>query len=301
MRAADRVIAGHASPGSELDGTRLFRGARPARPPIHPRDLELAEIKPVAFGAIRRALKRAVLDLVDTGWLGLPALRTHVVICGFVRSGSTLLQVMAESCVRGVKAFPREMRALRMAQYALRHHPIMITKRPADIGWMDELRAFYAGRRPEVRFIVTIRDPRAILTSTHPRTREQGYHMMDPRSWRTNTFEHYRYALHFDDTIVVRYEQLVADPMGVQRSLTEFIGWTVDHPFDRYHERARVRGWRAEVMNGFRPVDPAGIDRWRDPKYRDRIRELLEQIPDLPQVLIEMGYEPDTRWTREYV
>jgi hypothetical protein len=271
------------------------------RPPQLPRDIELTSAPVGPLGVLRLGLKRLALDLIDTGLVGVPALRTHVVICGFVRSGSTLLQVMVESCVRGVKGFPRETRGLTMARSALRHHPVMITKRPADIFWMDEIRTFYAGRRPRVRFIVTIRDPRAMLTSMHPRTREQGYHVLRPKGWRDYTFEHYRYAIRFDDTAVVRYEQLVTDPMGVQRSLTEFIGWTVDHPFDRYHERARVPGWSAEVMNGFRPLDQTGVDKWRHPQHRDRIRQILDEVPDFPQVLIEMGYESDTRWTREYV
>jgi hypothetical protein len=120
------------------------------------------------------------------------------------------------------------------------------------------------------------------------------------KGFREYTFEHYRYAVQFDDTTVVRYEQLVQDPIGVQHALTQFIGWTVDYPFDRFHERARVPGWSAEVMNGLRPLDQDNIERWRHPKHRDRIRQILDEVSDFPQVLIEMGYEPDTRWTREY-
>ncbi len=90
----------------EAGGEVPVKDAISARPPQLPRDVELANPPAGPFGAVKRGLKRLILDVVDTGWLGLPALRTHVVICGFVRSGSTLLQVMCESCVHGVKGFP---------------------------------------------------------------------------------------------------------------------------------------------------------------------------------------------------
>jgi hypothetical protein len=33
-------------------------------------------------------------------------------------------------------------------------------------------------------------------------------------------------------------------------------------------------------------------------RHRDRIRHLLQEMPELPTRLIEMGYETDTSWTR---
>ena len=32
-----------------------------------------------------------------------------------------------------------------------------------------------------------------------------------------------------------------------------------------------------------------------------RIRQILREVPQLPEYLIEMGYEPDTSWVSEYL
>src|SRR5438876_10493789 len=72
--------------------------ARP-RPP-HP---DFAETWPASpKGVIRsawRGVREALFKGIDAGWYGFRPLRTHAVICGFERSGSTLLQLMIETCV----------------------------------------------------------------------------------------------------------------------------------------------------------------------------------------------------------
>jgi hypothetical protein len=44
---------------------------------------------------------------VDAGLPGLTPLQKHVVVCGFPRTGSTLLQLMVEACVEDVLTFHR--------------------------------------------------------------------------------------------------------------------------------------------------------------------------------------------------
>src|SRR5438045_94468 len=51
---------------------------------------------------IHRRIKGLMLKAIDNGWIGLRPLRTHVVVCGFPRSGSTLLQLMIETSVADV-------------------------------------------------------------------------------------------------------------------------------------------------------------------------------------------------------
>ena len=116
-------------------------------------------------------MKRLVTTSVDKGWFGLRPLRSHVVVCGFPRSGSTLLQLQIETCISDVRVFGKEYWAPAACQYVFRNHPYMITKAPWDVFFVDELRAYYASRQANVRFIVTVRDPRR--PDLHPQNRCQ--------------------------------------------------------------------------------------------------------------------------------
>jgi hypothetical protein len=229
----------------------------------------------------------------------LRPLRTHVVICGFERSGSTLLLAMAETCVCDARTFGSEESAA-WVRYQLPNRSLMITKAPWDIFYLDEIRAHYAPRRAEARFIVTVRDPRAVLTSVHAKVNggQDGY-FLDPARWEAY-YQHVRYAQQFDDVLTIEYRDLVCSPALVQRALTDFIGWRVHLPFDRFHAALRP-GFVTDHLNGLRPLDPTRVDAWTQEKHRDRMRRVLREIPKLPEYLIAMGYESDKNWVREYL
>jgi hypothetical protein len=250
---------------------------------------------------INLGMRRLANATVDRGWFGLRPLRTHVVACGFPRSGSTLLQLMIEACVSDVRTFGHEYGALLAAPYALRNHPYMFTKDPDDIFYLDEIREFYATRRAGVRFILTVRDHRAVLTSIQDvnKTKQPGGYFVEPARW-VSYYESVRYAQQFDDVLTVEYEDVVRDPAEVQRTLTEFTGWHFHLPFDQFHT-AVPAGFFQPALNGVRPLDPSRLDAWKDEKHKDRIRRLLREIPQLPEQLIDMDYEPDTSWVRDYV
>jgi hypothetical protein len=256
---------------------------------------------------VRRRIKQWMFAAVDNGWFGLRPLQTHVVACGFTRSGSSLLLLMAETCVSDIRTFGLEVSALAAARHAPRNHSYMITKDPGDVFFLDEIRAFYATRRADVRFILTVRDPRAVLTSVHQghvAYRPGGYYEF-PARWRAY-YEHVRYAQQFEDVVTVEYEELIRRPTVVQRRLAEFIGWKVHLPFERFHTQASpsfhggVRD-RLSPLNGIRPLDPTRLASWSEEKHRDRVRQILQEVPALPNYLVEMGYEADTNWVHGYL
>jgi hypothetical protein len=248
----------------------------------------------------RRSVKRLIVRTVDNGWFGLCPLHCHVVICGFQRSGSTLLQLMLETSISNVRTFGAEYEALLAAQFAPRNHPYLVTKDPTDVFYVDEIRQFYSKRPAKCRFIVTVRDPRAVLTSKHvgPSRQSDGYWVL-PEEWRAY-YDHLRYAQQFDDVITVYYQNLVTRPGDVENELREFIGWTVHSPFEQFH-KSIPEGFDRTALNGVRPLEPARVDAWKDDKHRARIRHVLREIPDLPDCLIEMGYESDTGWVQNYI
>ena len=248
----------------------------------------------------REAARRVLRTAVDSGMPGLHPLRKHIVVCGFPRSGSTLFQVMVDLCIADVRTFPEEVDGLWAARAALRNHPFMLTKKPDDFGEVDALRAFYRDRRADVRFLLTLRDPRAVLTSTHdayPASR--GYYVL-PERWR-RIYDAVQRLQGAADVTLLRYEQLVRAPDEIEAELTQALGWTVKHPFSDFYAVARQRRLERDSMTegalgGLRPLDPSRLDGWQHPEHRDRLRDVLDALPELPSALIELGYEQDDAW-----
>jgi hypothetical protein len=277
------------------------RASAPPRPPKPQRALPKKPPKPKSWlSPLRRQLKRAALKVVDAGWFGFVPLEAHLVICGFPRSGTTLLQLMAETAYPSARRFGVERSGMGAANNDFPGDTrLIISKRPDDIFWIDEIRESYTwrGTRTRVRFIVSVRDPRAVLTSVHGANRDIYWVSVD--RWRA-IYEHYQYVRTFDDVNIVEYRDLVLNPQKVQEQLTRFIGIEPERGFAEFY-KAVPGDFNTLALNGVRPLDPATLDKWRSPKHRARIQQLLKEMPELPDRLIEMGYEPDTEWTREYL
>jgi hypothetical protein len=251
---------------------------------------------------LRRRLKKLVFGAIDGGWFGLRPLKSHVVVCGFPRSGSTLLLLMMETCVSDARTFGEEVPALWAAQYALRNHSFLITKDPFDVFFLNDIRSFHADRGVDARFVITVRDPRAVLTSRHARhpDRQPGGYYESPESWLA-FYQQVRYVQRSGDAMTVRYEDLVSRPAQTQRGLTEFIGWNVHLPIEQFHTQASPEFKDTFALNGVRPLERSRVTSWRQPEHYERMRHLLQVLPDLPEYVIELGYETNTEWTWEYL
>jgi hypothetical protein len=268
------------------------------RPPKPERALKRSRPK-TWLTPIRRQLKRAALQVVDRGWFGFTPLEAHLVLTGFPRSGTTLLQLMAETAYPTAKAFGDERSGLAAARNDFPGRaPIIISKQPDDIFWIDEIRDVYASRgtRTRVRFIVNVRDPRAVLTSVHGLNRD--IYWVSVERWRA-IYLHFQYVRRFEDVTVVEYRDLVLHTHKIEQQLAAAIGQAPQRRFTEFHEAVPGQ-FNATALNGIRPLDPATLDKWRSPKHRERIKHLLVEMPELPERLVEMGYEPDAEWVREY-
>lgn len=245
---------------------------------------------------LRRLLINARLRAIDEGWTRRRALKTHIVICGFARAGSTLLGLMLQVAYPAARAFPKERAALRVAYLTDRSHSLMISKRPDDLFYVDRIREIYRRRRPSVRFLFTMRDPRAVMTSVH--ASKKGRYYVSPERWRA-TYQMLQTNRGRADCCVVRFEDMVTNIERVQREIVRFIGEEPEVPFDQFVEKV-PEGFRATALNGVRALDPATTTKWRHPRHHERIRSLLEAVPELPRVLIDNGYETDTSWVDRY-
>lgn len=265
---------------------------RPARPAF----LNVRQDPPRLLTPLRRRVRHAYVRATERGFFGLVPLRTHVVICGFPRSGTTLLQVMLETSAADAMSFGRERSGLSVARYTWPgRHPFLISKKPDDIFWVDAIREHYRDLRTEVRFVLSVRDPRAVLTSIF--VDKPGYCVPSDK-WRA-VYDHIQYQQQFPDVTISEYRDLVDDPTAVQRRLADFTGCEIRTRFDEFH--AAVPGhFDTRALNGVRPVDRRSLDKWKSPEHAARIRQILLELPELPQRLIDMGYETDTAWTDAY-
>jgi len=271
--------------------------SEPILPPPRPAFFRQRHDPPKLLTPLRRRLRQVYIRAAERGWFGLVPFETHVVICGFPRSGTTMLQLMFETSAADAKAFGRERSALGVARYTWPgRHRTLISKKPDDIFIVDEVRAYYAQSATKVRFVLSTRDPRAVLTSRH--VSKPGY-TVPTEKWLA-VDQHIRYQRRFPDVMVVDYQETIDDPQGVQDRLVAFTGASSRARFDEFHSAVPAE-FDTRALNGVRPIDRRSIDKWRAPEHRERIQQILREIPDLPQRLIEGGYEPDAAWTRDYL
>jgi len=203
---------------------------------------------------------------------------THAIIhCGFCRSGTTLLYNMLRTTVRGYRFFDREKPGAQVAD-----DDRVITKRPLDVFW--------ASGRPR---IISVRDPRAILTSQHWSHPGEYFCGADRDLNGMPGLLPQWQAIQELDGGVVRYEELVRDPATVQSRLGERFGFEyVGHFADFWkHDTPDML---TRTLNGKRPID-SGHD-WRD--HMPRLRQQFDRWPELHGVVEGLGYEEGSEWLR---
>jgi hypothetical protein len=249
---------------------------------------------------VRRMQRWAIMPLCripDSGILGLLPLRLHILICGFPRSGTTMLQMMIENGLPRARRFGREFGGWRAATYSLRNHSVVISKVPHDIFRLEPLRTFYADRKAKLRIILVVRDPRDVLTSRRKSGGPQGYVVSSER-WR-HYYDAFVANREAGDALVVRYEDLVQDVAGQEARVEKFTAEKMVVPFADFHTVDRP-DFELNTLNGLRPVETSLLQRWAAEDHRSRIEQVLRELPQLPRALIDLGYERDETWADAY-
>ncbi len=243
------------------------------------------------MGAIAGLARAALVHASDRGWFGLQRLEQHVVICGFPRSGSTLLQGWLESALPNATTFGRERAGLLVAR---RHwpgrRPLLLTKRPGDIERLDSIRSVYQGRPTRVSFIITTRDPRAVLTSKH--SASSNYYVSVDR-WRAVAKAVERHA-NDADVLMVDYAEIVLAPARTEERIATFLGCALTKRLATAHE-ALPSGFDGRALNGVRPLDPTRLNTWQAPQHAERLRAVSQACPEIATYLMHHDYDRDTR------
>ena len=231
----------------------------------------------------------------------------HLIIAGQGRAGSTLFYNMMRQTLQDFVLPDGEVSAKQMLEWPGN----FCTKRPFDIFDMPAIVDAAQGRK-QLDLIVTLRDPRDILTSRHARVPDDYftgadlcYHIYPDRPPTLTApgfllvhkaiLDVARAGLFPQGIFYLKYEDLVAHPEAVQQALAAAFGLTFQGNFRDFH-RAAVPYELAQAMNGVRELDTTRQAKWKAPEHRARILDQFTRFPVLHDILISLGYEADRQW-----
>lgn len=214
---------------------------------------------------------------------------TQFIICGYPRSGSSLLQHMMNI------SLPRtwyKFRSETSASEVLREPANAITKRPRDIFKYQEI-INRNGLKKELWFIFTIRDPRMVVTSRHQKFKNDFLvswnNVANKDRWKGLKDLHEAVMQHFSksNVIVVKYEDLIKSPPKIQqmiktktgiefeRSFGDYIRFSKPHPGEKDKPLDRLLSTARMKLNAIE---------------KRRLRQQLTEYPALLDMARDFGY-----------
>jgi len=237
--------------------------------------------------------------------LRLAAVTTQTVICGFSRSGSTLLYNMLRGTVADAEMPEREAGA---RQFAGRMDGDIVTKRPLDIFEIGRIEDAVAGRKA-LKVIVMLRDPRALMTSMHGGVAGEYFQGFDhcfqlnadrlPSYFNPGIVDTERAVRETlagrTETLAVRYEDLIAAPDRIQAQIADFTGLALNGDFRDVHRRPIAEKLTPQ-LNGVRALDASRVAGWSAPEHAARLLRQFRLAPELFDMLERWGYARDRRW-----
>jgi hypothetical protein len=236
----------------------------------------------------------------------------HIVIAGQGRAGTTLFYNMLRSTLKGFEMPDSEVQA----KHYIDEPGNYCTKRPFDIFDIPNILKAAHGKKI-VDLIVTMRDPRDVLLSKHKRVPDDYFVGADhcwfvPKGMKPTFTAPGILPTHAAITTIInsgifpsgvfvlKYEDLVDNPEGVKEALANAYGLEFEGNFSDFHKQ-EIPDDLSRALNGIRPVEKAKEPKWKKPEHRDRIIDQFTRFPDLHKVLINFGYEEDTKWFEDLI
>lgn len=147
-------------------------------------------------------------------------------------------------------------------------------------------------RRPDLWMICMVRDPRDVVVSRHRQVPDAYF---APLGISLERMTHLRAARDNPRFIILRYEDLAADPDAVQRQLEAAIPFLKRrHDFSKFHEVAQPTERSVRALSGVRQIGTTSVARWRT--ELPRLKAQIERFGDMDDMLRELGYEADAAW-----
>jgi len=219
-----------------------------------------------------------------------------MIVCGFPRSGTSLLLLLLQGSVTNMKVkADREHKTLSQqfigSEEVIIKGPHLLMQKP---------------HKP----LIIVRDPRSVITSrmgSHTANREGDYFcgMVDCKGRKARSqgvlqmgWVLMEYMTHKRKGMIIRYEDLVSMPDIMQRDIESYFKLEFDRKWSEF-----PNGWNESLLelwdhklNGSRPLDN-GHD-WRH--HLPRVRSQFKEHPEMQELLCILGYEKDDSWLDDY-
>ena len=144
-------------------------------------------------------------------------------------------------------------------------------KSPKNIRRVSEILEYFG---EEARFINIVRDGRDVVTLKHPTSKDE--YWVSIERWVSDVeagFEHRDNPY----VLTLRYEDLINNFEEKIRNICTFVDEPFTERFYDYPETATLKTNRAWFGNA-KEIHADSIKRWKDPKFKDRIDKLMNNI-----------------------
>jgi hypothetical protein len=200
------------------------------------------------------------------------------------RTGTTLLAECMVACMN-IDAFESHEASVSRLRLGPR---VYLTKRPADL--------FAIGPRlsvdPHFHALCLMRDPRDVIVSRHGKDDHRYWTSL--RTWKRR-LPVVRARTGHERFLLIRYEDLVADPNGIERRIRERLPFLeAVRPFSAFPTVATPSATALEALGPIRPFDADSVGHWRN--HLPRVAGQLAQYGPITDELVEFGYERDASW-----
>ena len=172
--------------------------------------------------------------------------------------------------------------------------------------------------------LIVVRDIREVITSKHPICDEEYFIGHDYSCWPTSSDfstwnqegtgvtgvnKQIQKVKGREDVTIIKYEDLVSRPDGIQKELQKKYGLLFEASFSDYHNRSdklaykyegRYRANNQELVLEGKKITEKQL-RWKSEEHDNRIYEQFTQCPSLFDALKEFGYEENDDWFDYYI
>jgi hypothetical protein len=140
--------------------------------------------------------------------------------------------------------------------------------------------------------ICMMRDPRNAVVSINAKYPDR--YMGSLALWKREVRDAWRFIGH-PRFIVVRYEEFVRDPDGVQAMLTRRMPFLRERAkFSQFHELSKPSASWERSLGGVRPITPDDIQAWR--QHLPRLAGQIARHGEISDLLVATGYEQNDDW-----
>lgn len=225
----------------------------------------------------------------------------RILVRGCPRSGNTMLYAMLSSCFEGVtqlkgEHIPIEARISNYDKVTIAKYPRPVSKRILGDEY-DASRDFLTTPPEDALLIFIVRDPRDALMSKHGSFGSEPF-LKSASAW-FSVIEEIQKIKDRHNVLVLRYEDIIADPDSIQRKIAHLSGLKMSGTFSNFNEMVKTSGAQLTKhnlgeLNGLRPVDSSRVFAYRN-EPREVVQPIVEKILEFDnadKLVRSFGYEP---------